>query len=95
MPLYDIATTLSETMPLIFCDEKANISENAQKLSVLKEGDMAVIIGAEGGFSDAERDFLYHDIKAHSLSLGPRILRADTAMVAALTLIQSYKGDWR
>ena len=54
----------------------------------------AILIGPEGGFSDAERARLHVLPFAHAISLGPRILRADTAAVAALTLWQSHLGDW-
>lgn len=55
----------------------------------------AILIGPEGGFSDAERARLRAMTNVHVLSLGPRILRADTAAVAALTLWQQAAGDWR
>jgi 16S rRNA (uracil1498-N3)-methyltransferase len=54
----------------------------------------AVLIGPEGGFSPAERKRLHALPFAHPVSLGPRILRADTAAVAALTLWQTTLGDW-
>ncbi|HHS94659.1 MAG TPA: 16S rRNA (uracil(1498)-N(3))-methyltransferase [Rhodobacterales bacterium] len=54
----------------------------------------AILIGPEGGFSDAERTRLRAMAQAHPVSLGPRILRADTAAVAALTLWQTVLGDW-
>ncbi len=57
-------------------------------------GPWAILIGPEGGFSDAERTRLQAVDTAHPVSLGPRILRADTAAVAALTLWQSTLGDW-
>ncbi|MEB8388825.1 16S rRNA (uracil(1498)-N(3))-methyltransferase [Rhodobacteraceae bacterium KMM 6894] len=55
----------------------------------------AILIGPEGGFSEAERTRLHALPYAHAVSLGPRILRADTAAIAALTLWQSALGDWR
>ena len=54
-----------------------------------------LLIGPEGGFSDAERTALLKQPQVLRLSLGPRILRADTAAVAALALIQATLGDWR
>ncbi|GAB5447782.1 16S rRNA (uracil(1498)-N(3))-methyltransferase [Gymnodinialimonas sp.] len=54
----------------------------------------AILIGPEGGFSEAERTRLHAMENVHVLSLGPRILRADTAAVAALTLWQEHVGDW-
>ena len=77
---------------LLFCDESAA----GEGLS-LPEGDgqgWAILIGPEGGFSSAERDRLRALPYAHAIALGPRILRADTAAVAALTLWQSHLGDW-
>jgi len=57
-------------------------------------GPWAILIGPEGGFSPTELDQLRGLDYVHSTSLGPRILRADTAVVAALTLWQSNLGDW-
>jgi 16S rRNA (uracil1498-N3)-methyltransferase len=57
-------------------------------------GPWAILIGPEGGFSDAERSRLAALPQACAVALGPRILRADTAAVAALTLWQSRLGDW-
>ena len=58
-------------------------------------GPWAILVGPEGGFSDAERARLSALPFAQTLSLGPRILRADTAAVSALTLWQHHLGDWR
>lgn len=57
-------------------------------------GPWAILIGPEGGFSPSERDRLRSLDFAHPVSLGPRILRADTAAVAALTVWQQALGDW-
>lgn len=73
---------------LMFCDEAAGAGALP-----LDPGPWAIVIGPEGGFSDAERARLR--ALGHTVSLGPRILRADTAAVAALTLWQSQLGDWR
>jgi 16S rRNA (uracil1498-N3)-methyltransferase len=54
-----------------------------------------VLIGPEGGFAEDERAALLKQPNVVRLSLGPRILRADTAAVAALTLVQAVIGDWR
>ncbi|MDF9301248.1 16S rRNA (uracil(1498)-N(3))-methyltransferase [Tritonibacter mobilis] len=84
---------------LMFCDE----AEVGQRLfldvaqvegSAGAAGPWAILIGPEGGFSDAERKRLHAMPQAHVVSLGPRILRADTAAVAALTLWQQRLGDW-
>ena len=78
---------------LLFCDEAA-VGEPLTMLADLPEGPWAILIGPEGGFSDAERTRLSNLPYSHRISLGPRILRADTAAVAALTLWQSALGDW-
>jgi len=57
-------------------------------------GKWAILIGPEGGFSQRERDRLMSLPFVHIISLGPRILRADTAAVAAITLWQQALGDW-
>jgi 16S rRNA (uracil1498-N3)-methyltransferase len=56
---------------------------------------LAILVGPEGGFSDSERDTLLKLPNVVRLSLGPRILRADTAAVAALTVVQAVLGDWK
>ncbi len=82
---------------LIFCDEAADV---ADPVAALREAGadfqkFAVLIGPEGGFDEAERARL-RDIKPVALiSLGPRVLRADTAAVAALALVQAALGDFR
>jgi len=84
---------------LIFCDEDAPVRSPSKALAGLtatqKEQPLAVLIGPEGGFDPAEREALLALPHVLRLSLGPRILRADTAAVAALALVQSALGDWR
>ena len=77
---------------LLFCDEA--LVGRADSFPD-EAGPWAILIGPEGGFSDAERARLATMPQAHAVSLGPRILRADTAAVAALTLWQQHLGDWR
>ena len=55
---------------------------------------LAVLVGPEGGFAEEERALLLKHPDVVRLALGPRILRADTAAVAALTLVQAVVGDW-
>ena len=76
---------------LMFCDE-ALAGDSASLPTV--EGPWAILIGPEGGFSDGERARLAGMEQAHAVSLGPRILRADTAAVAAMTIWQMALGDW-
>lgn len=79
---------------LIFCDEGAEI---ANPIVALRDVTFpaAVLIGPEGGFSEAERARLAAVPSAVTVSLGPRIMRADTAAVAALALVNATVGDWR
>lgn len=81
-----------EDRHLLFCDE-ARVGP-AEGLADLPRGPWAILIGPEGGFSQAERARLMALPQAHAISLGPRILRADTAAVAALALWQANLGDW-
>jgi 16S rRNA (uracil1498-N3)-methyltransferase len=80
---------------LVFCDERAPTASPIDALKNLPRGPAALLIGPEGGFSDEERDDLLARPYVTAISLGPRILRADTAAVAALALVQAFIGDWR
>ena len=82
---------------LIFCDEEAPLADPLEALaSADQRGQpLALLIGPEGGFDEDERAAILRLPKVLRLSLGPRILRADTAAVAALALIQARLGDWR
>jgi 16S rRNA (uracil1498-N3)-methyltransferase len=85
---------------LVFCDEEADVKDPIAALSSARGGGIAgalpvsVLIGPEGGFADSERAALLKLPNVVRLALGPRILRADTAAVAALTLVQAVLGDW-
>jgi len=80
---------------LIFCDERAEGEDPIAALQAAKRGPIGVLIGPEGGFSSEERTELLKLPSVTRLSLGPRILRADTAGVAAFALVQAVLGDWR
>src|SRR5579871_1062048 len=81
---------------LIFCDEDAATANPAAALAAVPKGaPLAVLIGPEGGFAEEERAALLKSANVARLSLGPRILRADTAAVAALAVVQTVLGDWR
>jgi 16S rRNA (uracil1498-N3)-methyltransferase len=80
---------------LILADESAPSASPVEQVRQLAGLAVGLLIGPEGGFSDAERDLLLAQDFVVPISLGPRILRADTAAVAALTLVQSIIGDWR
>jgi 16S rRNA (uracil1498-N3)-methyltransferase len=92
-------TALLDSWPaerqILFCDETGPRPPAAEVLRRADPGPWAVLTGPEGGFSPDETLMLYKNPAAHAVSLGPRILRADTAAVAALTLWQSVLGDWR
>jgi 16S rRNA (uracil1498-N3)-methyltransferase len=81
---------------LVFCDEAAPQSDPLKALGseAGKTKGLDVLIGPEGGFSEEERALLLRQPCLMRLSLGPRILRADTAAVAALALVQATLGDW-
>lgn len=81
---------------LIFCDEDAARANPLTALAAAPAGaPLAVLIGPEGGFSDQERELASRHASVVRLSLGPRIMRADTAAVAALAVVQAQLGDWR
>jgi 16S rRNA (uracil1498-N3)-methyltransferase len=79
---------------LIFCDEAADATNPLPALQGESTVGMDILIGPEGGFAEEERAILLRQPRTLRLSLGPRILRADTAGVAALTLVQATLGDW-
>jgi 16S rRNA (uracil1498-N3)-methyltransferase len=82
---------------LVFCDEDAPIADPLAALAPLRGREsvpLAVLIGPEGGFAPEERALLIDRPNTIRLALGPRILRADTAAVAALALVQAALGDW-
>lgn len=81
--------------PLILCDESGGGNAANKVLSAIGSDKALVIaIGPEGGFSQEEFALLRQKPYVHTIGLGPRILRADTAALAALTLVQAFCGDW-
>jgi 16S rRNA (uracil1498-N3)-methyltransferase len=80
---------------LMFCDESREGPEARAALAQAEPGPWAVLIGPEGGFAPEEVERLRAAPFALAVSLGPRVLRADTAAVAALALWQAALGDWR
>lgn len=79
---------------IIFCNESEAGDNPAGILSAIEERDLALLVGPEGGFSAREREVLTALPFVTAIPLGPRILRADTAAVAALTAVQMTIGDW-
>jgi 16S rRNA (uracil1498-N3)-methyltransferase len=103
MPFEKAIAALEPDRVLIFCDEDADaaspvevlFSEQAHSGALGRTRPLAVIIGPEGGFAENERHTMLARPGTLRLPLGPRILRADTAAVAALALVQAVLGDWR
>lgn len=92
-PLSRLLDGWDDTRRILWADEA--LAGPAQTLAGLASGPWAILIGPEGGFSEAERTRLRSLPFVTPVSLGPRILRADTAAVAALALWQASLGDWR
>src|SRR5262249_26143159 len=100
----DFAAAIAALDPschLVFCDEDAPCADPVATvradLSAAQDNgvELAVLIGPEGGFGEEERATLLRRPRTRRIGLGPRILRADTAAVAALAVVQTAAGDWR
>jgi len=92
--LGDLLAGWPEGRQLMFCDEALAGGSSALPDGLAKGRPWAILIGPEGGFSSAERTRLAALPFAHPVALGPRVLRADTAAVAAMTVWQQALGDW-
>ena len=79
----------------MFADEAAPIASPLAALASNTPRPLAVLIGPEGGFEEEERALLLGKPFVLPISLGPRVMRADTAAVAALALVNATIGDWR
>jgi 16S rRNA (uracil1498-N3)-methyltransferase len=98
--LADLIGGFARERLLVFCDEDADVKDPVNALAAARPPDgssipIAVLVGPEGGFAPDERAALMRLPRVVRLALGPRILRADTAAVAALALTQGVLGDWR
>lgn len=98
-PLQDLKHMLADWPPerhLFFADERLHESGQGSFIPALEAhiGPAAILIGPEGGFSDAENALIRAHPKAVPVSLGPRILRAETAALAAISLWMAHNGDW-
>ena len=96
-PPLDLARVLEgwdAARPLLWLDESGTGRPAAAVLAGLSPGPLAVLSGPEGGFDVHERALLARQPCVSPLSLGPRILRAETAAIAALSLVQALLGDW-
>jgi 16S rRNA (uracil1498-N3)-methyltransferase len=96
VPLERYVATRDPARLLVFCDEAAEVADPLAALRTAAGGGagLDVLIGPEGGFAEEERALLLRQPRILRLALGPRILRADTAAVAALALVQAVGGDW-
>jgi 16S rRNA (uracil1498-N3)-methyltransferase len=92
--LADVLANWPGDRTLIFCDEAAELANPVEVLQTLKAGPLAVLLGPEGGFSPEERQMMLSLPNVVALPLGPRIMRADTAAVAVMALVQATLGDW-
>ncbi|KXG84613.1 16S rRNA (uracil(1498)-N(3))-methyltransferase [Agrobacterium bohemicum] len=92
--LRDLLDSWDASRRIIYCDEGDEGQNPLPILSRIEEKQIALLVGPEGGFSDEERQLLRDHAAVTPIPLGPRILRADTAAVAALAVIQATLGDW-
>lgn len=95
LPLAKALATCAADRPLFACLEGGAAQPLAQAFSAAPTTPAAILIGPEGGFSAAEMDLIRQHPTTIPVSLGPRILRADTAALAALAIWQALRGDWR
>lgn len=94
LPLAKLIENWDTSRRLIFCDEAAAGRDPVAILNKLDPGPLALLIGPEGGFDEVERQLLNSKSFVVPISLGPRVMRADTAAVAALALLNATLGDW-
>jgi 16S rRNA (uracil1498-N3)-methyltransferase len=92
-PFSKVIADWSPERRLIYCDERA-ANANPHKALAGIAPPAAVLVGPEGGFTPEERDLLVRQPFVTAISLGPRIMRADTVAIAALAILQSAIGDW-
>lgn len=93
--LRDLLDRWPDDRRIIYCDEDSATQNPLPALSRITETSLALLVGPEGGFSDDERMLLRSLPFVTAIPLGPRILRADTAAVAAMAVVQAAIGDWR
>jgi 16S rRNA (uracil1498-N3)-methyltransferase len=91
LPPQKLPDIMPQYQNIIFCDEKGGGVPIKQCHSIDKQAIDAILIGPEGGFTQSEADFLYQQSNAHAVSLGNRIMRAETAAIASLAIIQALR----
>jgi 16S rRNA (uracil1498-N3)-methyltransferase len=94
LKLKDLLERWPSERRIIYCDEDSATQNPLPALRQISEKSLALLVGPEGGFSDDERAILRSLPFVTAIPLGPRILRADTAAVAALAVVQAAIGDW-
>jgi 16S rRNA (uracil1498-N3)-methyltransferase len=92
--LQSLLKTFDMARTIVFCDENAPVTSPLDALEKVKGRKISVLLGPEGGFSEEERRDLRSQSFVCPISLGPRIMRADTAAVAVLALVNAVLGDW-
>lgn len=93
--LKDLLESWPSSRRIVYCDEGDEGQNPLPVLQGISERQLALLVGPEGGFSEEERRALHECSFVTPIPLGPRILRADTAAVAALAVIQATIGDWK
>ncbi|NTE85468.1 16S rRNA (uracil(1498)-N(3))-methyltransferase [Agrobacterium rubi] len=93
--LKDLLETWPAARRIIYCDEGDEGQNPLPVLNRIEERQIALLVGPEGGFSEEEQQLLRNHPSVTPIPLGPRILRAETAAVAALAVIQATLGDWK
>ena len=93
--LESLLEACEQSRVFIFCDERAEKTPPLEAIGKLEGRKVTALVGPEGGFSEGERELLLSKNNVCAVSLGPRIMRADTAAVAILALINAVLGDWR
>lgn len=94
-PLFEVVNQIPTERHILFCDEGEESQNPLSALNHLTPAPISLLIGPEGGFSEQEREMLRKNSSVTPIPLGPRVLRADTAAVAALAVIQATLGDWQ
>lgn len=92
--LSDMLATWPDDRRLMYCDERAGAQTVPAALAAESPGPWAVLVGPEGGFAPDEQNLIRNMPQSVPVSLGPRLLRTDTACFAALSLWQAHMGDW-
>jgi len=95
LPLQQAIQSLGSDRLLFVCDERGTGQPIAEALAEAKRGPSALLVGPEGGFAPGELDAVLKLPFAIAVGLGARVLRADTAALAALAVFQAIAGDWR